>query len=1201
MPLRLKSLELQGYKTFASRTVFEFASGITAIVGPNGSGKSNIADSLRWVLGEQSYLLLRGKKTEDMIFSGSEHRARAGMAQATITFDNTEQWLPVDFSEVALARYAHRDGHNDYLLNGQHVRLREMNELLAQAGLSERTYTILGQGLVDASLALKADDRRRLFEEAAGVGLYRSRRDDALKRLENTERNLERVLDIMAELEPRIRSLERQAKRAIDFARAQADLKNVLLDWYGFHWHRAQRDLTDIRETVRTQEVRVREARVVHEKTQAEYLSFRERLSGLRAQLNGWHRQSAELHNRREAISRELAVLEERRRALTNTQASILSDQEHASDELHLANTRYGEAVQDLERIQSEYEEAKQQLSNAQNSLQSRQSERAAQEEQLADIRAQIEHLSQQRAENNARLDELKSRLELQSQKIEQTKSAIAKGETLAAKAKEQFDSAHEARELANFALQDAEEKVINKKNEVAAIDRERREALEKRTKEESDHSRLKAQLEVLEQSEQSLAGYAEGARYLLDAARQSKLTGARGALSAALDVPADLEIAIAAALGDTLDAVLLDANQLEDALGLLEANDAGRAALLPLDERENVSLHNSNDIDCIGVASDLVNVPDELRGAVRLVLGQTLIARDRTSARRLIKDLPTHARVVTLRGEVFRGDGLIIAGKTASSSALSRPRQKREFESAVNGLLALIADSNDAVERLSNQLAGAQRELMQAESDAREARVRLGETQENEQQAGLESESTQRQLEWQKNQLIQLESEAQESASIQQRLIEAQTEVERLSSEAQLHLKDISARLSEMAADELQEQNSYWSTRAAVAEQSAASAIAKKDERAKEIMRLDSRRVELASRLQDAENSLHGLDAEKNNLRENESGLHGQIEEIRIQIEPAEKDLETAEQEEARLQESESNAQRIFANAERAFGQVQLEQTRKQEALDSLHQKITDDFGLVMFDYAADVSGPVPLPLDGMVEQLPVVTELLPETEDQLTHYRTQLRRMGPINPDAKMEYDQESERYAFMKTQIEDLRKAEIDLKHVVAELDEITIREFVRTFDAVDKQFRETFVRLFGGGSARLALTDPENLVETGIEIEARLPGRREQGLALLSGGERSLTAIALVFALLKVSPTPVCVMDEVDAMLDEANVGRFRDLLVDLSKDTQFIIITHNRNTVQAADVIYGVTMGRDSASQVISLRLDQVTDDMLKRA
>ncbi|MDD2922283.1 MAG: chromosome segregation protein SMC [Anaerolineales bacterium] len=1200
MPLRLKSLELQGYKTFASRTVFEFASGITAIVGPNGSGKSNIADSLRWVLGEQSYTLLRGKKTEDMIFSGSEHRARSGMAQATITFDNSEQWLPVDFSEVALARTAHRDGHNEYLINAQQVRLREMNELLAQAGLSERTYTILGQGLVDASLALKADDRRRLFEEAAGVGLYRARRDDALKRLDNTARNLERVLDIMAELEPRIRSLERQAKRAIDFARAQADMKLILREWYGYHWHRSQRDLTDVRETVRAQDLRVQDARVAHEKTQAEYSAFRERLSGLRAQLNNWHRQSAELHNQRESISRELAVLEERRRALTNTQASILSDQERAMDELHLANDRFHESEQDIARIQSEYEDAKNQLINAQNSLQSRQSDRAALEEQLAQVRNQIESLSQQRAENSARLDELKSRIEAQNQKIEQTKASIANGEIVSAKAKAQYESAKKAREEAQSALQEAEEKSVSRKNEFDSIERERRAALEERTKHEADHSRLKAQLEVLEQSEQSLAGYAEGARYLLDAARQSKLT-ARGALSAALDVPAELETAIAAALGDTLDAVLLDANQLEDALLLLESNDAGRAVLLPVIQTSEVFKTSEVSSDgLLGIASELVNSSDELRGAVRLMLGQTLIARDRKSARELIHSLPLHARVVTLRGEVFRGDGLVIAGKTAASSALSRPRRRRELDSAMGEVLARLTQSNDSVERLSNQFVEAQRALLHAETDARETRVRLGEIQETEQQAGLESEAAQRQLEWQKNQLAQLEIEAQDSFSIQQKIAEAQSEVENHSAETQSRAKDVSAKLLELAADELLEQVSYWSTRVAVAEQSVTGTQAKKEERTSEIARLDSRRVELTSRLQEIENSLNGLDHEKTRLRENESGLHVKIEEMRVLIEPAEKDLEMAEQEETRLQESEANAQRIFANAERSYGQVQLEQTRKQEALENLRQKITDDFGLVMFDYAADVSGPVPLPLDGMVEQLPIVTELAPEIEEQLNHHRAQIRRMGPINPDAKTEYDQEKERYEFMKTQVEDLKKAEADLKQVVAELDEITIKEFSRTFDAVDKQFRETFVRLFGGGSARLALTDPENLVTTGIEIEARLPGRREQGLCMLSGGERSRTAIALVFALLKVSPTPVCVMDEVDAMLDEANVGRFRDLLIDLSKDTQFIIITHNRNTVQAADVIYGVTMGRDSASQIISLRLDQVTDDMLKR-
>jgi chromosome segregation protein len=373
----------------------------------------------------------------------------------------------------------------------------------------------------------------------------------------------------------------------------------------------------------------------------------------------------------------------------------------------------------------------------------------------------------------------------------------------------------------------------------------------------------------------------------------------------------------------------------------------------------------------------------------------------------------------------------------------------------------------------------------------------------------------------------------------------------------------------------------------------------ARKDDRYKDAAKFDTRRLELTTRLLEAESSLSGLDAEKITLRERELALQTQIEELHVHIDPAEKELESGELEEARLQDAEANAQRGLAAAERLAGQLQLEQLRKQEGLDNLRQRIMDDFGLVMFEYAADISGPVPLPLEGMVEELPVVTEVSPDLEAQLSQNRIQLRLMGPINPEAKQEFDAESERYSFMRTQVDDLRKAEEDLKQVIAELDELTRREFSRTFDAVDKQFRAMFTRLFGGGSARLSLTDPDNLVETGIEIEARLPGRREQGLALLSGGERSLTAVALVFALLKVSPTPVCVMDEVDAMLDEANVGRFRDLLQELSRDTQFIIITHNRNTVQAADIIYGITMGRDSASQIISLRLDQVTDEMLK--
>ena len=1203
MPLRLKSLELQGYKTFASKTTFEFASGITAIVGPNGSGKSNIADALRWVLGEQSYTLLRGKKTEDMIFNGSEHRARAGMAAAHILFDNTTNWLPLDFTEVGMTRRAYRDGHNDYMLNNQHVRLRDLNEILAASGLSERTYTILGQGLVDASLALKADERRRLFEEAAGVGLYRVRREDALKRLENTERNLERVLDIMSELEPRLRSLERQAKRAIEFSRAQADLKVILREWYGYHWHRGQQELATAREAVKAQDVRVVEAREAHQKAQADYNSFREKFVDLRAELNTWHRASAELHSQREEVSRELAVLEERRRSLLASQTSTLAEKERASDEEKLVRARIEETEQDLSRLQAEYDEAQKQLSESRQKLQARQLDRTTLREKLGSARALIERCTMQRAESHARLDELTARVESLQTRLSEVGKVIESAEINTRTAIEKFAEARTKREQTEEQARLIQEKVESGKKNLDAQESERRTKNEERANRLTEHTRVKTQIEVLEQAEQSLVGYAEGARFLLDAARQFKLKRTRGALSALLDVPEEIETSISAALGDTLDAILLDSEEIDDALQLLETDKAGRAVLLQIEHLSRDPLAKPNDESCLGVASELVNVSDELRAAVRVILGHTVIAQDRASARRLIRDLPTHARVVTLRGEVFRGDGLIIAGKTASAgtSALSRPRQKRELTESLAALSAQIESLNKEVDSLSAQINDAAKALSQAEGEARESRVKLEQAQGMENQAGLESEAARRQLEWQKSQQSQLQAECDEATSAKNTLSESQSVIETQSASAQEEVRLLTSQLTETDLAETQTQATYWGTRVAVVERALDDARMRKEEKGKEVERFDARRAEILTRLQEVETSLNGLENSKTSMREQEGLLQKQIEELRLKIDPAEKELETAEQEEARLQDSEANAQRSLATAERLAGQVQLEHLRKQEALANLRQKISDDFGLVMFEYAEDVSGPVPLPLEGMVEELPVVTEVAPDLESQLAQNRSRVRRLGPVNPEAKHEFDSESQRYTFMKTQVDDLRKAEADLKQVIAELDELTKQEFSKTFDAVDKQFRGMFTRLFGGGAARLSLTDPDNLVETGIEIEARLPGRREQGLALLSGGERSLTAVALVFALLKVSPTPVCVMDEVDAMLDEANVGRFRDLLQELSKETQFIIITHNRNTVQAADVIYGITMGRDSASQMISLRLDQVTDEMLNRS
>ena len=1197
MPLRLKSLELHGYKTFATRTKFEFASGVTAIVGPNGSGKSNIADALRWVLGEQSYSLLRGKKTEDMIFSGSEYRARAGMASAEIVFDNTTNWLPVDFAEVAVTRRAYRDGHNEYLLNGQQVRLRDMNELLAASGLSERTYTILGQGLVDASLALKADERRRLFEEAAGVGLYRVRREEALKRLENTERNLERVQDIMAEVGPRLKTLERQAKKAAEYGSAQADLRAVLSEWYGYHWHSAQEEFEKARQRLAEEETHVAAAAATHGKSQEEYSQYRERLNALRSKLTAWQRQSADLHTRRESVSLDLAVLDERRRSLATLQASLQGERAAAETDGQLARERFAELEQETSRLQAELEEARGHLRDAQQSLEARQSERSAAESQVQAARSMMDALQAQKAGRQAKHDELTARLESLKQKFEAGRSTIDSVESEFQRAEAAHDEGMENRRNAEARFRLASEQLEQTQQRLRQLEEQRARLLEERNEAQARQSRLEAQLQVLQEAEESLAGYAEGARFLLDAVRQSRLR-ANGALSAALDVPPELETAIGAALGDIVDAVLIDDDQVEDALQLLELEEAGRAALLPVDGHARQPIEAPADEDVLGPAAKLIRSSPDLQPAVDLVLGDTLVVKTRSAARRLVGRIPTHARVVTLRGEVFRGDGVIIAGRSAASSTLSRPRQKRELNELLAELAGRLSTLEASVQNAAQELRGLQEEQSAREQELRAARQQAEQAIAAEQKAALELENVRRQFDWRKTQRAELYREMSEAEDERERIASLVRDAAEKALRAQEDIRAASGRLNALSLEQGQEAVSHWNTRLAVIEEALNSVQARKSERQQTVERFAAQMQDSQARLEETEASLNRLDSEQAALRERQNALHQQIEELRVQIEPIEADLERAEQEENRLQQVETEAQNALSDAEHTSSQIQIDVVRRQEALDALRDKLVDDFTLVSAESPADLENPIAPAFEELVAQLTRIDVLPEDLDTRLTQQRNRLRRLGPVNPEAKAEYDSESQRYEFMTNQIQDLRAAEADLRRVIDELDELTRQEFSRTFEAVDKQFRAIFTRLFGGGTASLSLTDPDNLVETGIEIDARLPGRRTQGLSLLSGGERSLTAIALVFALLKVSPTPVCVMDEVDAMLDEANVGRFRDLLSDLSKDTQFIVITHNRNTVQAADVIYGITMGRDSTSQIISLRLDQVSEELL---
>jgi chromosome segregation protein len=1198
MPIRLKSLELQGYKTFASRYQFDFGGAVTAIVGPNGSGKSNIVDALRWVLGEQSFSLLRGRKTEDMIFSGSEQRSRAGMASASVSFDNSDGWLPIDFSEVAVTRRAYRDGQNEYLINGQRVRLRDVSELLAQSGLAERTYTIIGQGLVDAALSLRADERRRLFEEAAGIGLHRARREEALRRLEATRRNLERVEDILAELAPRLRSLEKQARRTQEYEQVQAELRLLLREWYGYHWHHSQQELVHVQEAAQRQEEHLEQVRRQQEGVAHSLSGLREQIHALRAQLNSWHRQLAQLHNQRETFSRELAVADERSRLLSEQRSAGQIEAARLEEELGLLEDRARQAAEELDGRRQAFSEASQQFESARQALQSRQAERSQLETGAQDLRRELTALNTRRSQLQARLGERQAQAQQQAAGLGPAEQEVKAAEAELQSLRQRIAEAAQAEQRQAGQRRQAEEAAERHQAALQALESERQAAQKAQADQQAQAARLQAQLDVLEQAEQALLGYADGARLLLAAAREARLAGTAGALSSRLEVPAALEAAIAAALGEYVDAVLIQAEHGADqALDLL-AGQAARAVLLPLPWLAPAApLRPPADPACLGVAADLVRVEAALRPAVDLLLGQVLVARDRTAARRLLAGQPPQARVVTLQGEVFHASGPVASGGGGreAGGALGRLRQQRQAQAELARASQQLVDQQAALDELQARLEAMSAEGAALEQAVQAARRQAQQAAEQVKRLELEAAQAQRQLAWQQEQLKRLQADIQATEQLARQMTAEQKAVEEKIEQTQAGLRGLQTRLAELPVDDLQAQAAHWSTQQAVAERSAADGERRLGEARAALARAEQSQRALQARLEGLQQAIARLEQEKAALHRSEAEVAGQTETFQRLVEPAEASLEGLEGEQDQVQTVEETARQALSQAEHRHAQARIVLNRHQEALETLRRRIEDDFGLVAFNYVQEVTGPTPLPLEGMVERLPLVTELSPDLDDALQRKRTQLRRMGPVNPDAAREYQEVKERYEFLTAQVADLQKAEADIRQVIHELDSLMQREFGRTFEAVAAEFRAIFARLFGGGSARLVLTDPQDLTHSGIDIEARLPGRRTQGLSLLSGGERSLTAAALVFALLKTSPTPFCVLDEVDAMLDEANVGRFRELLRELSQTTQFIIITHNRNTVQVADVIYGVTMGRDSTSQVLGLRLDQVGD------
>ncbi len=1200
MKQRLKFLELHGYKTFVSKTRFEFPEQLTAIVGPNGSGKSNIADAVRWVLGEQAYSLLRGKKTIDMIFAGSELRPRASMASATIVFNNEDGWLPIDFSEVSLTRRAYRSGENEYLLNNTRVRLKEINELLANSGLSERTYTIIGQGLVDSALSLRPEERRRFFEEAAGIELYRSRRDEAIQKLDNTRRNMERVQDILSELTPRLKSLEKQSERAREYDRMKADLFILLKDWYGFQWKKIQDELSYAQDMLHTQDKNLSDARQVQLELDEKIETTRKKIAETRAELAQWHQQSAERHLMQEKNNREIAVLEEREKAFEEKKREI----DHRLALLEEENNTQQEILVELEeekkKRNKEFQKSSQEYESINQKLDERLKKRQLLENEIGSVRSTILELETRILQIKVQSEELDRRISVYEDDHK----------TIASNHKKDLDELEENRK--NISHQKAlidqidekingtEEKLQTCVREIEEKEARFRKIQEKISQEKGKSISFKAQIEVLEQAERSLSGFTSGTKNILDAVQKGTLSGHYEVLLSKIQVPAEYELAIASILGEVLEALILDEKaDPEKVLSYLESSESARTVLLPKAWLQIKGDRRDQSFEQATPAFGVVTTHEDFKPILQTLLHNVFIVKDRKSARQLIESTSADIKCVTSKGEIFNSNGAVIAGRELRVKAISRIREKQDLIQKNKEIDNNIENLEKNTEELLIQIKEVNKIKVDFENKSRELQKEKNQLINKLNSVDLLLQQKVNKIKWQDEQIQNLILQTDNCKKEKENLLTEKNKIDHQVNDNRNKLNTISKEFEKFPLEELQERLISSRTQRTIDEQTQKTAEIHEGDVRKKLEEIKRERGDQGSLLNECVASLKSLNEQKKNCLLQEADFEKNLSELNNKIEPAEKTLNELETDLITFLEEQEKGRQRFSVAERHNIQAQMKLTRIREQQENLRKKIEEDFGLVYYEYGQTVEGPTPLPIDGMVENLPKLKSIPIDLEENIKQQKSILRRIGPINPEAQKEFQEVQERHQFITDQLKDLEKAEGDLRQIVTELDGLMKTEFEKTFHAVNEVFKTIFKTLFDGGSAELVISDLENVADSGIDIHATLPGKRKQELASLSGGERSLTAVALIFALLKVSPTPFCILDEVDAMLDESNVMRFGDLLRDLSETTQFIVITHNRNTVQLANVLYGVTMGKDSTSQVISLKLEELTEDLVQ--
>ena len=1179
----LKRLELQGFKSFADKTVIELMPGITSVIGPNGSGKSNISDAIRWVLGEQSMKSLRGAKSLDIIFAGTQNRKSLGFAEASLVFDNSDGALPIEYTEVTVTRKIYRSGETGYYINKTACRLKDVLELFMDTGIGKDGYSIIGQGKIDEILSNKSEDRRHIFEEAAGIVKYRARKEEAEKKLEHTKLNLLRIDDILKEIEANLGPLQNQSDKAKKYLNLREELKNIEIGLFVYNIEKYKKDLEELVKDIEIMQAQCNDEEGKLEKTKILKEELKYSIDEITEQIENMSNIGFESQKQIEKLNSDINVANTR--IVNNKENS-----ERFSKEIEEQNKRILELKEELEQKESKKDNLRTNKEKFENELKEKQEELDKLTKKLSAKALEIEGYKQTVEKNTDKRYELQSEINTQNANIENYEKRKAQIKQEIQSTISELDNTRMNKEEIAKSFNEIENKKNKATKSLEEISKQREEANQKIKDYENNINSLLNEMRIKEsrqkfliETEKEKEGYIKSVKALLKDCEKIKELGKGmcGVLANIIEVPDELQTAIEMCLGASLQNIVTETE--DDAKKLVEylrKNNLGRASFLPISSVKGKKLDKITKSEgIIGIASELVKYNKKYENIILNLLGRTVIVDNMETAIKVAKQNGYTFRIVTKEGDLINPSGAITGGSVAKKTVniLGRNKEIEKLEKEVQSLKSEIKTLQNEKEKFEESIEDILELSANLEKELQEISIIYA---------------------TEKQKVVSIEENINKLTGRLSRLKEEQTSIEKQKQEANQNKEEIQKQIEEISAknEQLTKIISEFAE------------LNKDDQKYIDDLNFDITNLKI---------SVSSFDESESSIQEIQERINQEIENAKTSIENKKNQIEQIKLENQNFENSIKQIlleiEEVKENVNNSSSKIEeLKQERilKNEKLAKQEDEITDKFKTI-----EDLKGKIVKlevrktkyedDINDIINKMWEEYELTPNnvgeyqkpenvalTQRKVNVLRTDIKEIGSVNIDAIEEYKNLKERYDFMSEQRLDLENTITQLRKVIAEMTQIMKEQFKEKFKVINKNFGEVFVELFGGGKAELKLEDEEKILECGIEITAQPPGKKLQNMMLLSGGEKAFTAIALLFAILRINPAPFCVLDEIEAALDDVNVYKYAEYLNKFTKDTQFLVITHRKGTMEVADTVYGVTMEENGISKLLSMKLKQ---------